>query len=138
MTIVGFNFTKINVEKDPNAKGKIKINNNVSVKNVEKADLFLGDQKQSGMKFLFLFTSKYDPGFGKIELEGEVLYLEEDEKIKEVLAEWKKNKKIGKEIMTNIFNSILTRCNIQALILSQTVNLPPPIPMPKVSETPAK
>jgi hypothetical protein len=135
MTIVGFNFTKINVEKDTTAKGKIKINNNVSVKNVEKADLFLGEQKQSGIKFLFQFTSKYDPGYGKIELEGEVLSLKDENKIKEILEEWKNNKKIGKETMTDIFNSILTRCNIQALILSQTVNLPPPIPMPKVSET---
>ena len=32
-----------------------------------------------------------------------------------------------------IINSILTKCNIQSIILSNTVNLPPPVPMPKVN-----
>ena len=34
--------------------------------------------------------------------------------------------------MAGLLNTILTKCNVQALILSQEVNLPPPIPMPKV------
>jgi hypothetical protein len=38
--------------------------------------------------------------------------------------------------MENILNSILTKCNIQALILSQDVNLPSPIPLPKVRQEP--
>ena len=45
---------------------------------------------------------------------------------------WKKNKAIPKEAMTAVINTALTKCNIQALILSQQVNLPPPIPLPKV------
>ncbi len=134
MTIVGFNFTHINVEKDSSAKGKINISNNVSVKDVETADLFLGDQKQNGLKFIFNFISTYEPKFGKIELKGEIMFVDDEKKIKEVMDEWKKNKKVKKEIMTGIFNTILTKCNIQSLILSQTVNLPPPIPMPKVSD----
>ena len=31
-----------------------------------------------------------------------------------------------------LLNSILNKCNVQALILSQDINLPPPIPLPKV------
>ena len=53
-------------------------------------------------------------------------------KVKEVLDGWKKDKKLPKEIMTTILNSVLTKCNIQALILSEQINLPPPIPLPKL------
>jgi hypothetical protein len=34
--------------------------------------------------------------------------------------------------MSAILNTVLTKCNIEALILSQEVNLPSPIPLPKV------
>ena len=39
----------------------------------------------------------------------------------------------AEEVMAQVINSVLTKSNIQALILSRDVNLPPPIPMPKVN-----
>lgn len=130
--IVGFGFTKLSAEKREGAKGKIDINNNVSIKNVEEADLSLGKEKQNVIKFVFEFTSKYEPAVGTILFEGELLFLEEPKKAKEILNSWKKDKKLPKELMAGLLNTILTKCNVQALILSQEVNLPPPIPMPKV------
>ena len=130
--IVGFGFTKLSAEKNEAAKGKIDINNNVSIKNVEESDLSLGKEKQNALKFIFEFTSKYEPSVGTILFEGEVLYLEDPKKVKEILNSWKKDKKIDKELMAGVLNTVLTKCNVQALILSQEVNLPSPIPMPKV------
>ena len=130
--IVGFGFTKLSAERKEAAKGKIDINNNVTIKNVEEADISLGKDKQNVAKFLFEFTSKYEPNVGIILFEGELLYMEDPKKIKELLAGWKKDKKVPKELMAGLLNTILTKCNIQALILSQQVNLPPPIPLPKV------
>lgn len=130
--IVGFGFTKLSAEKNEKVQGKIDINNNVSVKDVVEDNLALGKDKQNILKFVFEFTANYEPSVGKILFEGEVLYLEEPKKVKEILSAWKKDKKVQKEIMGGILNTILTKCNIQALILSQEVNLPPPIPMPKV------
>ena len=130
--IVGFGFTKLSAEKNSAAAGKIDINNNVSVKEAREDSFFMGKDKQSIIKFIFEFTSKYEPEIGTILFEGEVLYLDEPKKIKEILSSWKKDKKISPEIMTNLLNTILTKCNVQALILSQEINLPSPIPMPKV------
>ena len=46
MPIVGFNFTKIDVErKGGNISGKVNISNNISIKNVEIKDLALGKTK---------------------------------------------------------------------------------------------
>ena len=54
-----------------------------------------------------------------------------DKKVKKAIDGWKKEKKVDKDIMTQVLNTALTRCNVQALILSQDLNLPPPIPLPR-------
>ncbi len=130
--IVGFGFTKLSAEKKDPAAGKIDINNNVSIKDAKEDNLSFGKDKQNVIKFLFEFTSNYEPNVGAILFEGEVLYLDEPKKVKEILSSWKKDKQIPKEIMGMLLNAVLSKCNVQALILSQNVNLPPPIPMPKV------
>ncbi|MDP3765757.1 MAG: hypothetical protein Q8R04_04540 [Nanoarchaeota archaeon] len=130
--IVGFGFTKLSAERKEAAKGKIDINNNVTIKDVQEDNLPLGKDKQNIIRFIFEFTSKYEPEIGTILFEGELLYMEEPKKAKEILSNWKKDKKLPKELMAGLLNTILTKCNIQALILSQEINLPPPIPMPKV------
>lgn len=132
MAIVGFNFKKMEVEKNQSIKGKININNNISIKDVKEIDLFAGKNKQKGLNFIYVFISSYEPKIGKIEITGEVHYMIEDKKKKEVINSWKKDKKVPKDIMTDILNTVLARCNIQAIILSRDINLPPPIPLPKV------
>ena len=132
MPIFGFNYIKIDVEKKKSVKGNVNIHNNVTIKNVEKSDVDISNDKQQVARFNFEFTSKYEPEIGKIVLGGNILYLDEQKKIKEILDTWKKEKRVEKELMTTILNTILAKCNIQALILSESVNLPPPIPLPKV------
>ena len=58
--------------------------------------------------------------------------MDDSKKVKQILDDWKKDKRLPKDIMTGILNTILNRSNVQALILSQDVNLPPPIQLPKV------
>ena len=131
--IVGFGSTKLSVEKKESAKGKIDINNNVTIKDIQEDNFSLGkDKQQNVLRFIFEFTSKYEPNIGNILFEGELLYLEEPKKAKEIFTGWKKDKKVPKDLMAGLLNTILTKCNVQALILSQEVNLPPPIPLPKV------
>lgn len=132
MTIVGFNFTKLEAEKKEMAKGKININNNVSITGVAEKSLSLANDKQKVLSFTFEFMAKYDPDMGSIKLIGDVLFMDEAKKAKEILDGWKKDKKLPKEIMPGILNTVLTKCNIQALILSEQVNLPPPIQLPKL------
>ena len=44
MTVISFNFTKINAEKIKGIKGKLNISNNVSIKAVNSFDLKLGNE----------------------------------------------------------------------------------------------
>jgi len=130
--IIGFNLNKIQVERAPQVKGKLSIRNNVQFKDIQKADLFLGKSKQEGLRFSFEYTAEYEPKAGKILLVGDLVAVEESDKAKEILEGWKKNKKLPKELTTPVLNSILSKCNVEAIILSKEVSLPPPIPMPKV------
>jgi len=133
MTIIGFNFTKIVAEKKELIKGKININNNISIKTVEEKKLSLSNEKQKVLSFTFEFIAKYDPNVGSISFTGNVLSMDDSKKSKEILDGWKKDKKLPKEVMPIILNTIMSKCNIQALILSEQINLPPPIPLPKLA-----
>jgi hypothetical protein len=133
MPVVGLQFNKIVVEKVAPVKGKIKVNNNVVLKDVESTDLKVGSANQGAIKFHFEFTAKYEPKVASMTLNGFLTFLEKPEKVKSITESWKKDKKIPKEVMSNVLNTILARSNVQAMLLSREVNLPPPIPLPKVN-----
>ncbi|MBN2112154.1 hypothetical protein JW707_03590 [Candidatus Woesearchaeota archaeon] len=133
MTIIATNFTKISVEKSGAVKGKVSIANNVVIKDVVVTDIAIGASKQNALKFSFEFTAKYEPKIGQIVLNGDLIFLEKADKIKEIAESWKKSKNIPKEVMAPVLNNVLTKCNVEALILSREINLPPPIQLPKVN-----
>ena len=133
MTVIGIQFDKIQLEKFGPAKGKVSVNNNVVVKDVSVVELAFGANKQDVLKFDFEFKANYDPKIAELVFTGSLTYFDKKERVAELAAGWKKDKKIAKEIMNPILNSVLSKCNIEALILSREVNLPPPIPMPKVN-----
>ncbi len=132
MSIISFNFTKINAERKEGAKGKISIANNVGIKDVKSFELKLGKNKEKALKLEFLFEAKYDPNIGNISLGGEIVYMGTADKVKEIETEWKKNKKLPHDVVEEVMGNILSKCNIEALIMSREINLPAPIPLPKV------
>jgi len=132
MPVVGLQFNKITVEKFGPIKGKVSVNNNVMLKDVEKTDMTIGVSKQGVLKFHFEFTANYEPKLANITIIGFLTFLEKPETAKSIADSWKKDKKIPKEVMSSVLNTVLSRCNIEAMLLSREVNLPPPIPLPKV------
>jgi len=130
MPIVGFNFDKITVEKTGKITGKLDIKQSTGIKRIEQEKLLLGTPEQV-LKFGFEYKIDYDK-IGEILLLGHVLYLEEPKKIKLILDQWKKDKKVDREIMQQVINTILFKCTIKALNLAQEVGLPPPIKLPMV------
>lgn len=132
MSIISFNFTKINAERKEGAKGKISIANNIGIKDVKSFELKLGKNKEKALKLEFLFEAKYDPNIGNISLGGDIVYLGTADKVKEIEKEWKKNKKLPNDVVEEVMGNILSKCNIEALIMSREINLPAPIPLPKV------
>ncbi|MBI2662851.1 hypothetical protein HYX11_05325 [Candidatus Woesearchaeota archaeon] len=131
MTIVKINIHKVNAERSLKSKsGQIQINNNVSLKDVENMDFSIEGKK--GLKFTFEFKCNYEPDLGHIEVQGQVLFVDEEKKIKEIKAGWDNGRKIPVDIMEQIANAALHKGNIQAIKISEEVNLPSPLPLPKI------
>jgi hypothetical protein len=75
---------------------------------------------------------EYNPGIGRIRIDGNILSIDNPKETKKILDEWNKSKKLPPKLMAQLLNFILIRCNIKALSLSQDINLPPHIRMPMV------
>lgn len=133
MAIVGFSFTKINVERNKPVQGQISVKNNVKIDDVKQSDMKVGNQNQKVAKVTFTYTSEYSPKIGNLELGGELIYMNEAKVIDEVTKGWKDNKKIPEKVMTPVVNNILSRSNILALSLTKEVNLPPQLKLPRVA-----
>jgi hypothetical protein len=132
MPFIGFNFDKITAERNKDEiKGDINVKHNLNIRDLKEEEINL-EKKQGVLKFIFEFVLNYEPDIGSIKIGGHLLFLESPKKIKEMVQEWKKDKKISPEIMQSLFNTILAKANIKALQLSQDINLPPHLPMPRL------
>ncbi len=134
MPFIGFNFDKISAERiSDEVKRDINVKHSLNIKDLKEEEINL-EKKQEVLRFTFEFLLNYEPNIGLIKIEGHLLFLENPKKIKEMVQEWKKTKKISPEIMRNLFNTILTKSNIKALQLSQDINLPPHLPLPRLEQ----
>lgn len=134
MPIVGFNFDRIMVSKHKQIEPNMQIKQDVAIVDVKEEKLPTGSANLEGLKFDFKFTLNYEPKVGETNISGFIYYLEDSKQVKEIIKSWKKDKSIPKPITAEIINMVLYRCSIKALMLSQEVNLPPHVPMPRVSE----
>lgn len=131
MTVVGFNFTKILVEKKNPVKGEVNIKNNVSIEDIKESKVNV-DSKKKALNISFKYTSKYNPDIAEIEIQGNTTYLADKDMAKEMMNKWKKEKKIKGDHLKAVMNHVLGRCNVEAVTLSKDVSLPAPIPLPKM------
>ncbi|MBS3143646.1 hypothetical protein J4446_02095 [Candidatus Woesearchaeota archaeon] len=132
MGIVSFVFDKISAEKTGKIKEKVDISHNFNIKHVEKTEINIQGNKPA-LKLSFDFTVNYEPNIGNIKMNGNLTYMDKPEELKKLEDQWKKEKKLPVGVTSLVANTILTKANIKALMLSQEVNLPPQIHLPKVT-----
>jgi hypothetical protein len=118
--LLGFNFTKLLVEKNPNFKGTHSIESNIDLKSIEKHKLEL--LREEAVKVVFNFVLNYKE-LGKVEIAGDLLLLLDEKTKKQVLDEWK-DKKLPNDIRLIILNIILQKSSLKALQLEEELGLP--------------
>ncbi len=128
--IIGLNFDKALIEKNFNKdKQKVaKIGTKTDLVSIDEEKVEIPNKK--ALRISFSFGISYDPNLAKISMNGSILYLENPDKISEILDSWKK-KNLSRELRIEFLNYILLKCNLKALSLEDDFNLPPHIPMPK-------
>ena len=133
MAVVRTNLHNVSAERKLGSPGgQISVKNNVSLKDVE--DTKFNQDGKKGLRFNFTFDCDYQPDFGKIAVDGQVFYVEEEKLIKEIKESWDKDKRVPTTVMEEVLNAALHKGNIQAIKTAEDVGLPSPLPLPKVSK----
>jgi len=129
MKIIGFNLSKIQIQKKEKFEGKIEINQNIDIKNITEDSIPITDEKV--LRFDFTFHIDYTGDAAKLEFEGNLLSIPDKDEFKDIIKSWKE-KKISDKVRIPLFNFIMSKCNIKALSLEDDLNLPYHIPMPRL------
>lgn len=135
MTIVGFNLKKVLVERKQLVRGEVKVATRMNITDVTKEEFKLTPEHDV-LNFTFQFLISYKGvedhigDVASIEFIGSVLSLIDPKETKKILEGWKK-KELSEELKARILNTILTKCNIKALMLEEELGLPPHLPLPR-------
>jgi len=133
LRIVGFNFSKLNVEKNSSDFKNLKIDRNISVDSVESVKKSSIQIKDELMEIKFTYKIKYSPDVANFEFSGSLLATADSKVTKEFLKEWK-NKKFPEKYRILIFNIIMRKSDIKALALEDELGLPLHITLPLIRE----
>lgn len=133
MGVVGFNFTKIDAErKNARPKGGVEVNHSLGFDNIEKGSLELAGSKSDVLRITFHMDVLYAGGaMGKIGLVGDLVYTDTKEIVEETLKQWEKNKEISPQIKESLYRFVHNKGIYKAFELSEAINLPSPLPLPK-------
>ena len=128
--IVGFGIKLISAERKAVPKGRIDINSTPRIISVSQSKVgFL--KKQKPLNVEFEFVTKYEPKVGEIKIAGNVFYV--GKMMKDILKNWKKEKKLIKEVDIEVKNFLFRKCLTIGIDLSENMQLPPPLMFPVVA-----
>jgi hypothetical protein len=133
MRLIGFNFTKISVERLKDITENLKFNTKIDISSIEPIHSNDFKVKDEPLKINFVYSVFYEPEFAKIELAGSIILSVEAKIAKEVLKGWK-DKQLTEDFRISMFNIILRKANIKALELEEEVGLPTHLPLPSLNK----
>jgi len=135
MGVIGFSFSKFDCKRTAGAKSEkaISINYGIGVTNVEKTKLSVSGANSEVLRVDFSFDVMYGNGLGKISIAGDIIYTDTPEIIKETMKSWESDKKLSALVNETVLKFVYHKCVVKALELSDSLNLPSPVPMPKIS-----
>jgi len=127
--IIGENIRRIHAERMDFKGGQLEIKITPKLTGAEKEDTKAG---KSAIRYGFNFIVDYGANNGKIEIDGDVIYLDTEDACKALTDEWKKDKNIKNEqLRIAVMNRVLEAGYKQAIIQAENVKLPMPLQMPR-------
>lgn len=139
MQQIGFNITKISAENNFEKNSKVgQTSTDVQFLDVSKDKVPLINNLEI-LKISFSFLISYKElkedkdSLGFVKIEGHSLFTTDQKEIKDALISWKK-KEIPENIRLPLFNLILKKCSLKALMLEDELGLPSHFPLPQVRQ----
>ncbi|VVB81996.1 Uncharacterised protein [uncultured archaeon] len=133
MRLVGFNFTKLSIERLKDSVDSIKFNTKIDISSIESLKSDFIKVKDEALKIDFVYSVLYEPGFAKLELAGTIILSVEPKIAREVLKGWK-DKQMTEDFRIFMFNIILRKSSIKALEMEEELGLPTHIPIPSLTK----
>ena len=117
---VGINYISAEKfwERDRPSPPGVHISTNINIVGVEP--------KGEKLEVPFVVTIGYTPSVAQINLKGQAMVSGEKSELEQLKDDYKKQRKPPSMLLQTITNASL----IEATILSRTLNIPPPIPLP--------
>jgi hypothetical protein len=104
----------------------IQISTNVNVLGMEK-------KPDGSLEVPFVLTINYNPSIAQISLKGSAYVSGEKNEIDKVVKGYEEKKPPPPVIVQSISNVVF----IESVLISRTLNIPPPIPLPQIPEAKA-
>jgi hypothetical protein len=101
----------------------IQISTNINVVSMEK-------KSDGTLEVPFVLTINYNPSLAQINLKGSAYASGDKEEIDKILKQYGEKKPPPPIIVQSISNVVF----IEAVLISRTLNIPPPIPLPQIPQ----
>ena len=105
----------------------VQIATNLNVVGINKKD-------ESMLEVPFVFTINYNPGVAQISLKGKSHVKGSKDELEQILKEHKEKKPPPPVVLQSISNFVF----LESVLICRSLNIPPPIPLPKISSTQKK
>ena len=134
MAVIGFNIIDIKAKRNATktvAQKGLEVNHAISITDVAKSPLNVAQNEGSEvLRVLYDFAVAYQD-VGNVSIKGEIVFTDTKEIIEESAKSWKQDKKLPQMVDMEVRKFAYSKSLIQAMNLSDLLNLPAPIPLPK-------
>ncbi len=105
----------------------IQINTNINVVGMEK-------KPDGALEVPFVLSIIYNPSIAQMSLKGNAYVMGDGNEVDKVIKDYEEKKPPAQIIIQSISNVVF----IESVLISRTLNIPPPIPLPQIPEAGAK
>ena len=102
----------------------IQINTNINVVNIEK-------KPDETLEVPFVLSIAYNPSIAQLTIKGNAYVNGEKNEVDKVLKDYEQKKPPAQMIIQSISNVVF----LESVLISRTLNIPPPIPLPQKQQT---
>jgi hypothetical protein len=105
----------------------IQINTNINVVDMQK-------KQDESLEVPFVLSIVYNPSIAQLSLKGNAYVIGDQNEVNQILKDYEQKKPPAPIIMQSISNVVF----VESVLISRTLNIPPPIPLPQVPQAGAK
>ncbi|MCD6559245.1 MAG: hypothetical protein J7K57_05170 [Palaeococcus sp.] len=134
MAVLGIDIRKISFEKIKAPTPQVEVDLTPRINELRLGELRTPTGKVNGIEVLFEYTVNYKPDIAKASIEGRVFYLPRNKgDVDKILDVWESEKRVDPYLFAEAVNAITNEIMPTLLNLSKRLQLPYPIPIPRVN-----